>query len=286
MQAAVRSGDDRGRPAKKSRLDWTDCLCHCRDEEVGELTPFTDVSWQSLQRAAEVRRDKVFRFLEGRFADGPRGGYHRRCYQSYTNKTLLKRLPSQTQTRESDDEGEDFESEPSETHVRRTRGRVSSASGGAVNLGNVGRVSLRRGRTDSVSTDLKACIVCQDEKKIDKYTVEPLTQCLTYQASHTFLEAARVHRHTKKGKRILLAIENEDLIAIEVRYHRSCYYSFTHKRNLERVASSAPCSSLVEDEESSDETLPFATVFAEVEDQLFQKKNVLQLSSIRERLRS
>ena len=192
-------------------------------------------------------------------------------------------MPSQTQTRESDDEGEDFESEPSEMHVRRTRRRVSSASGGAVNLGNVGHVSLRRGRTDSMSTDLKACIVCQGEKKIDKYTVEPLTQCLTYQASHTFLEPARMHRHTKKGRRFLMAIENEDLVAIEVRYHRFCYSSFTHKRNLERVASSAPCSSLVEDEESSDETLPFATVFAEVEDQLFQKKNVLQLSSIRER---
>ena len=61
------------------------------------LTPFSDKSWSALWRAADVRKDKTFVFLRDGNAsrDVPSGGYHRECYQAYTNKKDLDRIGKQ-----------------------------------------------------------------------------------------------------------------------------------------------------------------------------------------------
>ena len=78
------------RPVKTPKLDWNSCLCHFRDVS-GPLTVFRERSWGSLWGAAQGRRDQTVVFLRdsGAVVSTPRGGYHRECYQSYTNKKSL-----------------------------------------------------------------------------------------------------------------------------------------------------------------------------------------------------
>ena len=61
---------------------------------TGKLTCFTDASWETFRRSAEVRRDDAYEVLLQHFSagGGPFRGYHRSCYQAYINKTLLARL--------------------------------------------------------------------------------------------------------------------------------------------------------------------------------------------------
>ena len=83
-----------GAPTTKVRHqapNWSSCLCHVTSSS-SQLTPFTAQSWAKLHESAEQRQDAVYDQLKGHWDDGPAGGYHRECYQSYTNKTLIKRL--------------------------------------------------------------------------------------------------------------------------------------------------------------------------------------------------
>ena len=78
-------------------------------------------------------------------------------------------------------------------------------------------------------TSFDKCIICQREKNQKKGTkrYEPLSNCETYQASWTLLNAAKV----RQDERIIVAIEREDVVAIEVKYHRSCYKDYTSKND-------------------------------------------------------
>lgn len=53
-----------------------------------------------------------------------------------------------------------------------------------------------------------------------------MSQCLTLNASKRLLEAAE----RKCDERVLLQIRGKDLIAIEVKYHKSCYGTYTRER--------------------------------------------------------
>ena len=65
-----------------------DCFCHCRDAN-GKLVDFTEASWQTSKKAAEVRQDDMYDNLASRFDEGRFGSYHRPFYQKHTNKSLL-----------------------------------------------------------------------------------------------------------------------------------------------------------------------------------------------------
>ncbi len=56
------------------------------------MPQFTAKNRKALHEAAEQQRDQIYEALAPHFQNGPRGGYHRRCYQTYTNKTFLVRL--------------------------------------------------------------------------------------------------------------------------------------------------------------------------------------------------
>ena len=104
--------------SKRPRLDG--CLCYRRNV-TGKLTCFTDASWETFRRSAEVRRDDAYEVLSRHFSagGGPFGGYHRSCYQTYTNKTLLARLQRDESKAEDeqplingDEEGDDIPLDP------------------------------------------------------------------------------------------------------------------------------------------------------------------------------
>ena len=60
----------------------------CRDAN-GKLVDFTEASWQTSKKAAEVRQDDMYDNLASRFDEGRFGSYHRPFYQKHTNKSLL-----------------------------------------------------------------------------------------------------------------------------------------------------------------------------------------------------
>ena len=92
---------------QESEVDWyNQCLCHCHEDAHGDVTQFTAKSWKALHEAAEERRDQIYEALAPNFQSGPRGGYHRRCYQTYTNKTFLVRLQRHGKKRKQPDCGE------------------------------------------------------------------------------------------------------------------------------------------------------------------------------------
>ena len=67
------------------------------------------------------------------------------------------------------------------------------------------------------------CIFCQQKLRRIERNCENLIQCLTTQASQKLMKVAE----NKEGHNILLQIRGQDLIAIEVKYHKSCYKSYT-----------------------------------------------------------
>ena len=69
-------------------VTWEKCLCHCDEDEQGQLTEFAERSWQSFLKAAAIRRDATWSFLKANNIDlegdsQPRGRYYRRCYSIY-----------------------------------------------------------------------------------------------------------------------------------------------------------------------------------------------------------
>ena len=87
--------------AKAPRQDpnWKHCLCHVRPV-YGELTPFTAAIEleKKLQESAEQSQDDVHEQLKHTRTMVQRE-YHRPCYQTYINKTLIKRLQDKRERR-------------------------------------------------------------------------------------------------------------------------------------------------------------------------------------------
>ena len=69
---------------------WDKCLCHVQDES-GSLTNFSEKSWLRFQACAKRRNDAIWDKTKGYWEEGPKGKYHRRCYQVYTDKVKVTR---------------------------------------------------------------------------------------------------------------------------------------------------------------------------------------------------
>ena len=113
-------------------------LCHS-DGTKGPLTSLTDVSWKTFEDAAFLRKDSIKKYMEGRWDLAPFGGYCRRCYQMYTIKSYVERVVKKTKLEMSKEEeiSEELREHP------------------------VTRSCLQ-------STDIKSCIICQEEKPDSK----------------------------------------------------------------------------------------------------------------------
>eukprot|EP00117_Sycon_ciliatum_P010162 scpid84950/ scgid12173/ len=82
-------------------------------------------------------------------------------------------------------------------------------------------------------TDFTLCLLCQRTKMVDKYTQEKTSRVEMDTGVERLVQAAR----TRGDKRVSLAIEDGDLdfFAAEVRYHPSCYRTYTKKSTLEAI---------------------------------------------------
>lgn len=233
-----RPGETDGRQSLDLGTKLEGCLCHVYKNERGELTPFTERSWRTFVHAATLRKDDVWeRLLSANLEpdlehSAPRGSYHRRCYQAYTHRKTLQALEptSSSSTAASSSQSEET----------CTDAGVDGTAGGAVVARPEGLEDVvptrRTTRSMTSKTDILACLFCQQKGWKNRGSrvkrSEGLSQCLTFQAAETVMEAANI----REDERVLMQIQGgPDAIAAEVRYHKSCYSAYTDKRALQSL---------------------------------------------------
>ena len=224
------------------------CLCHKAGVQ-GPLTNFSEVSWRTFKEASDLRKDDISESMKGKWEKGPFGMYHRNCYQSYTAKNVLDRVAKKRKIEE-----------------------ISSGD-------NTSPIELqadpRPTRSSLLATDMRKCAICQTEKTDpkDRRREEKLTTCETMQVGRTLLEAAKV----RGDQRLIVSLSDQDPIAIELRYHRTCYRMYTNTKQIEVIQ---------KNQEGKLESLydnAFQALKSEMEPKIFESLEVLRMSDLRER---
>ena len=192
---------------------WNRCLCHVKENVQGQLTAFTTKSWEKFESCSTRRRDEIWLIMKDYWNEGPKGGYHRQCYQEYTDiNKVSKEEQSHCNTRE-DRDGES----------------LGLSSGIEPSCKRVCRSQLQ-------TFDIDKCAICQKDKVKKAYgkgarTREPLTLNISEFGSATLIKAARI----RNDSRMLLHIDGRDTIAMEIKYHRSCYKNYVHPKQLAKL---------------------------------------------------
>ena len=176
----------------KRPRESVDCIIHCTNDNEKLVSPQSVESWNTLVRAARIRKHSPILQLAEETAEGdiPEVYYHRRCRSSFTLKKSLDSLQAEASKSES--------IPPRDTSTR----AVPSTS----------------------RTYADKCIFCD---KTDKYarkqnTREGLVMCKELRADAKVRNVA-----TKKLDSKILAIVSRDIVAAEAHYHRSCYRLYT-----------------------------------------------------------
>lgn len=196
----------RKRPSLQ-KPNWNKCLCHVRENLEDKLTSFSDKSWEKFQSCAIRRKDVIWMTMKDYWNEGPKGGYHRQCYQQYTDINKVTKVQQKHCSARDEEIFDKFSGmEPPAKMVCRSQ---------------------------LEAVDVDKCAICQKTKFCGKgaRTRESLVQNISEFGSATLLKAAR----TRNDSRLLLHIDGRDTIAMEVKYHRSCYKSYVHPKQLSKL---------------------------------------------------
>ena len=193
---------------------WNKCLCHVQDES-GALTNFSEKSWLRFQACAKRRNDAIWAKMNGYWEEGPKGKYHRRCYQVYTDKVKVARAVEKKHHTLIEDPLEDNNSDDSITEPPPAK-RVS--------------------RSQIDAFDINKCAICQQDKTMltknkGARSRETLSLNMTATGSASLLKAAQI----RDDRRLLLQIQGQDTIAIEIKYHKSCYIQYVRAGALAKL---------------------------------------------------
>ena len=188
------------------------CIIHYNvktDPDI-TITDLTDVSFGTILNCASVRQgqslasqrlDSICQAIPHEF-DELKHGYHRKCYQRFTN---IKRFSQKK------DENETSISVPAKDSVPE---KASS------------RISGRSTARNPISSLLfpKTCIFCGLERRSIKGSTrkENLATCVTKEAESRIKEVAILSQNYD----IIAKVEGVDLIAREAKYHESCRGKF------------------------------------------------------------
>ena len=187
--------------ASVQKPNWNKCLCPVKENVNYKLTPFSDKRWDNFQSCATRRKDVIWMTMKDCWNGGQKGGYPRQCYQKYTDiNKVMKVEQKHCRTREEEICGQSNAIEPPAKRVCRSQ----------------------------IETfDINKCAIYQKTKfkrasGKGARTIEALTQNTSELGSATLIKAAR----TRNDSHLLLHIDGRDTIAMEVKYHRSCYKSY------------------------------------------------------------
>ncbi len=186
------------------------CLCHVHADETRNFKLFSETTWKSFQNATFRRCDDIASAMQNKWADGPNGGYHLRCYQTYI--TIRKNIPSQSVMIVHDSAGQ------SQDNVSLPRAKRTRRSGSSEAMEKEMQVKKE-----------KPCLICgsNDRKKVKvsgRWIFEKLTPCVTQNANDKLLDAA------KSKENFLMVAEIKscgDAMAGDIVYHRTCYRKYT-----------------------------------------------------------
>ena len=122
---------------------------------------------------------------------------------------------------------------------------------------------------------MKKCAICQTEKSDskDRRRKEKLTLCETVQAGRTLFEAAKL----RGDQRLIVALRDQDPIAIELCYHRNCYRMYTNTKQIEVIKNNQ------EGKLESQYDDAFQVLKSDMELKLFGRLEVLRMSDLRQR---
>uniref|UniRef100_UPI00358FD2C1 uncharacterized protein n=1 Tax=Myxine glutinosa TaxID=7769 RepID=UPI00358FD2C1 len=211
------------------------CMCIITGARV-KITLFSEVSWQKFitsvhqwkstdTREAEIAQNAINTFgLE--LVRAPeildavpcQAGYHRKCYMRYTDKCKIERARKKPAlVLQSSDQ--------SDASAEHDQGRDEVAP----------KIRLLRSKTShsraagSRSSHLLpvCCLICKKDKNIvephsRKRRKEQLVHCETITAGKLVTAA-----EMRKDEALLINIRGKDLVALEARYHKSCFKSYT-----------------------------------------------------------
>ena len=171
---------------KRPRVS-VDCIIHCTNDNEKLVSPQSVESWNTLVRAARIRKNSPILQLAEETAEGdiPEVYYHRRCRSSFTLKKSLDSLQAEA-------------SKPESIPARDTSTRAVPSTS---------------------RTYADKCIFCD---KTSKYAKKPLVMCKELRADAKVRNVA-----TKKLDSNILAIVSRDIVAAEAHFHRSCYRMYT-----------------------------------------------------------
>ena len=173
----------------------TDCCIHCVGTEE-KLTKLQNAkTWDNLQRAAEIRNEIIDVSRVDPSTNLPLLSYHRKCFQRFTMKKDLDRI-----------------------QVRKAKSEEVANT--AVPLPNQQTETSERSKRSANSSPIlpKECIFCK-KRKMKGNSTEKISLCIDERAQNAIISAA-----TKKNDFEILSIN--DLIAVEARYHSSCYKQY------------------------------------------------------------
>ena len=227
-------------------INWDACLICNRKGQTENLSSFTEISWQSFKNAAEKRNDDVHNRLESYFIKGPKGYYHRKCYQGYTNKSNIRTLPKRDSSSQGNSNSEEYPPVKKPT----TRARLTP-------------------------TAMTKCIICQSKKTrkasggIRGRVEEKLTQCQTFSVGETLLRSAK----KKNDERIITQLHDQDVVASEVRYHKSCFVQYTSRKKGTPGTSSSSCNAEFHD-------AVFKQILREIGVKVIENHEILSLTDL------
>ena len=199
----------------------TECCLHVLENENGDIFPRSDKTkqkiilcknqWIHLDGKEKIISERLDNFLQ----IGSNLGFHKKCYSRFTDKTRLLKAARRQDKSGSRDEV-----------VKRSRRSVTQNSSSGIFP--------------------NSCLICEKDKFVyanvlRKRNREKLSQCLTFSASNTLLEAAI----KKNDEHILTKIRDVDIIAKEAKYHKSCYLKYT--KFLKNVGKDNDCNSSQKD---------------------------------------
>ena len=238
---------------------WDKCLCHVLDES-GTLTNFSEISWLRFQACAKRRNDAIWAKMKGYWEEGPKGKYHRRCYQVYTDKVKVARAVEKQRQTLIEDPLEDNDSDDSITEPPPAK-RVS--------------------RSQIDAFDINKCAICQQDKTMltknkGARSREPLSLNMTATGSASLLKAAQI----RDDRRLLLQIQGQDTIAIEIKYHKSCYVQYVRAGALAKFEEQN-----CEDEDIASESYnrAFSNIREYVNDTVLKERKAVKMSELLER---
>ena len=231
---------------------WKKCLCHVA-ESSGKLTLLTEKSWEKFEKCSLRRNDHIWLTMMNHWRGGPKGGYHRQCYQSYTNVGNISRI-----------EGTANKAAPASANQEIAADEPSKEP-----------PAKRFHRSQVQRFDNDKCIICQVERcKRGKgaRSREALTQNISEYGSASLLRTAEI----RGENRALLQIKGQDCIAREIKYHRSCYKNYVRLETLTKLE--AHCAT--EDKESQGYSKAFGKLCHYLQSEVIIKTRILNMAEL------